>query len=151
LLPFTSPLASQRANAALRDRLAQANILRQSGHWREAEAAYLEIARQYSAAPEFEVASLAAAALRLEHLNDPQGALHLYESLAPEAALSPEARYGVARCHRALGDVVAEDAALSALIDHAPNSIQVERARQRLTQLRSKKGTGRISDGANPN
>lgn len=135
------PLPSPPKPAAAEDRLAQANQLRQAGRWQEAEAAYLQIATHYAAAPEAEVASLAAAALRLEHLSDPQGALRLYESLAQGGRLSVEARFGVARCQRALGNPAAEAAALAMVVELAPQSLQADRARQRLSQLRQENAT----------
>jgi hypothetical protein len=129
------PVPSPSVPAAVEDQLAQANLMRQNGRWKEAEVAYLASAKRFAAASEAEVASLAAAALRLEHLADPQGALSLYESVARGGRLNVEALYGVARSQRLLGNQPAEQAALSKVIEQAPQSLQADRARQRLMQL----------------
>ena len=117
------------------DRLAAAVDLRRAGQWQAAEVAYLNVAAQYPRAPEAYVATLAAGALRLEHLEDPVGALRLYESLAHGSALGVEALSGVARCYQALGNRTAELSALRSVIDAYPTSIQADRARVRLKQL----------------
>jgi tetratricopeptide (TPR) repeat protein len=129
------PAASPGEPAAVGDQLARANLMRQAGRWKDAEAAYVGIAKRFTGASEAEVASLAAATLRLEHLADPEGALRLYESVARGGRLNVEALFGVARCQRALGNQPAEQAALSKVIEQAPQSLQADRARPRLLQL----------------
>jgi TolA-binding protein len=122
------------------DRLGLANDLRRARRWRDAEAAYLAIATDYPAAPEAYVATLAAAALRLEHLGDPAGALLLYQSSSRRGPLGVEAMFGVARSERALGRPDAEAAALQTVIQAYPNSLQADRARRRLGELRPESG-----------
>ena len=133
-------LPAPRASVTVADRLGNANDLRRAGRWRDAEAAYLAIATDYPAAPEAYVATLAAAALRLEHLGDPAGALQLYESSSRRGPLGVEAMFGVARSERALGRPDAEVSALRAVIRAYPDSLQADRARRRLEELRPEGG-----------
>jgi tetratricopeptide (TPR) repeat protein len=129
-----------RASVTPADRLGLANDLRRAGRWRDSEAAYLAIATDYPAAPEAYVATLAAAALRLEHLGDPAGALKLYQTSSRRGPLGVEALFGVARAERALGRSDAEVAALRAVIQAYPESLQADRARRRLGELRPEGG-----------
>jgi tetratricopeptide (TPR) repeat protein len=132
-LALPPPSGSIKITAA--DGIGAANELRRAGRWQAAEAKYREVVADFPSAPEAYVATLAAAALRLEHLGDPAGALRLYQSLSRGGSLGVEAMFGVARCHRALGQTAAEKAALEAVVSAYPTSLQSDRARQRLGEI----------------
>ena len=117
------------------DELSAANDLRHKAQWQAAEAAYREVAARYQTAQEAAVAQLAAAELRLDHLGDAAGALRLYRAVPRNNALGVEALFGSSRAYRALGDRAAETAALRALLDDYPTSLQADGARARLQQL----------------
>jgi len=136
-----SPTAISSANeVTAADRLSAANELRRKAQWQAAEAAYREVAVRYPQAQEAQVAELAAAELRLEHLGDAAGALRLYKSVPQSSALGVEALFGVSRAERALGDRAAETTALRALLDAYPTSLQADSARERLKQLAAQSG-----------
>lgn len=122
-------VASARTNAL--DSLKAANQLRRQGRWADAERAYAQIGSP--------VAALAAASLRLEHLNDPRGALRLYQSALRASSLSAEAELGIADCYRALGDRGAEIAALRRLTSAHPDALFHQRALRRLSALEAGK------------
>lgn len=119
------------AHANTLDLLKAANQLRRQGRWADAERAYAQIPSP--------VAALAAASLRLEHLNDPRGALRLYQSALRASSLSAEAELGIADCYRALGDRAAEIAALRRLTSAHPDALFHERALRRLQALEAGK------------
>jgi tetratricopeptide (TPR) repeat protein len=133
--PAATAPSTERTKVTAADGIGAANELRRAGRWQEAEAMYREVATNFPSAPEAYVASMAAAALRLEHLGDPAGALGLYRSLARGGSLGVEAMFGIARCHRALGEAAAEKAALEAVVSAYPTSLQADRARQRLGEI----------------
>jgi hypothetical protein len=90
--------------ATASDLLAEANRARRESHWERAASLYERVMR--SQADESYAATVALASLRLEHFDDPKGALALYErALAdrPGGPLASRARAGAARCRRALG------------------------------------------------
>jgi tetratricopeptide (TPR) repeat protein len=121
------------------DLLKAANQLRGQGRWAEAERAYAHIASSYGGTAQSPVAALAAASLRLEHLNDPRGALRLYQAALRAPSLSAEAELGIADCYRALGDRAAEIAALRRLTSAHPEALFHERAQRRLQALEARK------------
>jgi hypothetical protein len=82
--------------------------------------------------PQAYVARVSAAALRLEHLGDPAGALRLYGS-GSGGPLTPEIAWGKARAHRALGQTASERRELEALA--SGSSSLAEAARERLKQI----------------
>jgi hypothetical protein len=87
------------------DLLAEANRLRGQKEWARAAALYERV--MSSAAEESYTATVALASLRLEHFDDPRGALALYEralSARPTGTLSAQARSGIERCRRSLGN-----------------------------------------------
>lgn len=112
----SAPVTSTRAVAAAvaeriepplataSDLLAEANRARRESQWERAASLYERVMR--SQADESYAATVALASLRLEHFDDPKGALALYErALAdrPGGSLSSRAEAGAARCRRALG------------------------------------------------
>jgi hypothetical protein len=132
-----SPAAPARQVPAA-DLLLQANRMRADKRWRDAEKIYSRVAHTFPNGDEGAVAAIAAASLRLEHLNDPRGALALYENglhRRPAGPLAEEARYGVAQAYGALGDRAAETRALEAFLRLHPDSVNHDRARARLSQL----------------
>lgn len=120
--------------APARDLLAEANDLRAARSWSSAERRYLEVVRAHPRSPEAHVARVAAADLRLEHLGNARGAAALYRQ-ARSGRLAGEARFGLARAYRALGDAREADA-LEALLRHHPRSPFSPAAERRLRELR---------------
>lgn len=135
-----SPLTKARRRAARSapDLLAQANELRRARNYRAAERTYLQVAARYGSSGSAYVARVAAASLRLEHLSNPRGAVALYrEALRhrPGGNLDAEARYGLARAQRRLGQGAAERRTLEELLRRHPQAPFARRARSRLTEL----------------
>jgi hypothetical protein len=129
--------AVSRARKAA-DLLARANRLRAGRRWREAERSYREVMRAHPGSAQAYSATVAAAALRLEQLVDPRGALRLYEQARrqrPRGHLAQEVLFGVAECHRALGADAAEARALRAFLAAHPRGPMAARARARLDAL----------------
>ncbi|HEY5959373.1 MAG TPA: hypothetical protein VIV60_22600, partial [Polyangiaceae bacterium] len=133
--PSPSPPHAVSKPVSAADQLSAANELRRSAQWKAAEAAYSMIAARCAGTQEGYVAQLAAAELRLGHLGDAAGALRLYQTLPRGNPLGVEALFGVSRAHRALLDRNAERAALRALVNDFPTSLQADGARARLKQL----------------
>jgi hypothetical protein len=118
--------------------LAGANDLRRRGAWARAERAYARVAVEARGTATARSAALAAAALELEHLDQPRVALRRYQALLRErlpATLDEEARWGIVECHRRLDDRRAEAEALRALIGAHPGGILRARAESRLAAL----------------
>jgi tetratricopeptide (TPR) repeat protein len=128
-----SELAAASPSAA--DSLKAANKLRGKGRWSEAAQAYSRIARRYPSSAQGSVAALAAAALYLEHLGDPNTALRYYQRSLKTAGLSAEAQYGIANCYRALGNRQAEARWLDRLVKSVPGGLYSDRAQRRLRVL----------------
>jgi tetratricopeptide (TPR) repeat protein len=142
IAPTTAPAMPEPSvtPSRTRDLLREANRLRGAGSYRQAERLYTEISRSTADADAAYAARIAAASLRLEQLANPRGALALYrESLRSRSSgpLSEEARYGVAQCHRALGDARGEARALRALLEVHPRTLLREQAEARLRALGS--------------
>lgn len=118
--------------------LERANALRAQRRWATAERLYVRAIGAGASTQQRYVALVAAAALALQHTQKPERALSLYLralALVPHGDLSEEARYGVAESHRALGNDVAEVAALRMFVSSYPQSLQTPAARARLTAL----------------
>jgi tetratricopeptide (TPR) repeat protein len=140
--PGAAPLAAEGpANGiapesrAARDLLQLANRLRRERRWKEAERTYQRVYLQYPGSMSAYVARVAAASIRLEHLQDARGALQLYEEAVATragAALEVEARQGIARCRRRLGDREGERQALEELLEKDASGPAAEQARRRL-------------------
>jgi hypothetical protein len=125
-----------------KDLLEIANQLRAQKRWREAEAAYARVARDFPGTSEAYTATIAAAELRLDHLKDAKGAEALYKSAQssrPDGALSEEADFGVAESHRAAGNAVAEAGALRAFLAKHPTSPLRPKVEARLAALAAAK------------
>jgi hypothetical protein len=118
------------------DLLAEANRLRRSGSYAQAEATYRQVVQLNPRGREAHVARVAAASLRLDRLNDPAGAASLYRQAARgSGGLAAEATFGLARASRALGDRGAETQALRAVVERFPRSPYARPATDRLRSL----------------
>jgi tetratricopeptide (TPR) repeat protein len=133
--PRVDPAPAMVAETA-DDLLRRANTLRGAGEYREAERTYLEVTSAHPSTHAAYVARVAAAALRLEHLGDPGGAVRLYRSaIAHGGALDAEARAGLARAYARLGRDADEAEAWRGLLTRHPSSPFAGRARSRLAEL----------------
>lgn len=134
--PRPGPGPSPNVEAA--DLLAEANALLAKGEVREAERRYVAVTVRFPGSSSAYVAWVAAAGLRLEHQKDPTRAERAYQqalSLDRRGPLDPEIRYGLAECYRALGQVDAERAALTAFLAGRPSGPRKTRAERRLFEL----------------
>jgi tetratricopeptide (TPR) repeat protein len=132
------PAKSTSDARSARDLLEHANRLRGEGRYRAAERTYLRVVAQNPSGAAGYAARVAAAGLRLEQLNDAQGALHLYEDAlraSPAGPLAPEVHEGMAHAYRALARPSDERNALLALLARQASGPAAERARQRLRVL----------------
>lgn len=132
------PTKSAKKASEPEDLLAKANELRGQKNWSAAEKTYSRVVRAYPRSQAAYVAAIAAAALRLEHLDDAQGALLLYEKarrLAPKGALDADILFGIAGAHRALGEREEEKRALSHLLRKYPKSVFAPGAQKRIAEL----------------
>jgi hypothetical protein len=118
--------------------LEQANRLRAQKKWREAEAAYQRVIQVSPSSAEAQSARVAAAALRLEQLHDPQGAERLFGQAERQGgALSEEAAWGLCETRRARGDREGEARALGQFLRSFPEGVMAPRARARLAEISS--------------
>lgn len=125
------------AGASADDLLSRANQLRAQRRWQEAAAAYQAVIAGSSETHAAYVAMLARAELLLDHLARPAEALGLFQRALAEPAgvLTEEARYGLAACYRALGDVENERRALNVFLAAHPHSLMRVSAAARLGEL----------------
>ena len=134
----SAPRDLVKTTANAEDPLRLANRLRQQQKWRQAEQTYRRVSATYPGSTSAYVALVAAAAIRLEHLDDSAGALDLYRlaiSANPDGVLDLEARFGIARCWRTRGETERESEALSALLQRYPAGPVAARARNRLERI----------------
>ncbi len=118
------------------DLLQTANRLRGERRWGEAERTYLEVTSAYPGTHAAYVAQVAAANIRLERLNRASGAARLFRAaIRIGGPLDPEARDGLARALRRMGDRAGERRALEGLLERHPRSAYANRARERLAEL----------------
>lgn len=118
--------------------LARANALRAKTQWRAAQTLYLRVLGAEATNRERCVAMLAAASLAVEHTGTPRQGLALYRralTLDASGELAEEARVGMARASRALGDGETEAAALRELLARHPKSVWAPQAKRRLEEL----------------
>jgi tetratricopeptide (TPR) repeat protein len=121
-----------------RDLLVEANQLRHRKQWSRAERQYATIVKTFPGTDEAYAASIAAAELRLEHLDDAEGALELYQDAwrtRRDGPLAEEALFGLAGAYRALGRWRAEQRTLGTFQRKFPKSGMHEQVDQRLDQL----------------
>jgi tetratricopeptide (TPR) repeat protein len=137
--PVRRPRAPAPANRDAQDLLARANAARGRRAWADADGLYQQVAKKYPKTAAAHVALTASGALHLEHLGDPRGARALFTraiAADPTGPLAGEARWGLARAARALGDTDGERAALDELLRKHPDSPHRDRAKARLAELR---------------
>jgi hypothetical protein len=139
--PLTKVAAPGRAPVIVnpRDLLQQANDLRAQHQWLGATELYEKTVRMFPGGAEAYSATVAAGMLHLDQLGDPKGALALFSSAIrarPRGSLAEEARWGAIQSHRALGDRIAEKAALQEFVTSYPQSLLALRAIARLRELR---------------
>jgi hypothetical protein len=139
--PLTKVAAPARAPVVVnpRDLLQQANDLRAQHQWLGAAQLYEKTVRMFPGGAEAYSATVAAGMLHLDQLGDPKGALALFSSAIrarPRGSLAEEARWGAIQSYRALGDQVAEKAALQEFVTSYPQSLLALRAVARLRELR---------------
>lgn len=118
------------------DLLQAANRLRGERRWGDAERTYLEVTSAYPGTHAAYVAQVAAANIRLERLNRASGAARLFRAaIRIGGPLDPEARDGLARSLRRMGDRAGERRALEGLLERHPRSAYANRARERLAEI----------------
>jgi len=125
-------------DAPAEDILALANQRRKERAWKDADALYRRVIKQYPRSDAAVVAEVASATIHLEHLGDANGALAGYRralAARPAGALGEEARWGIAEAFRAVGDTKGEDLALRVFLDTHPHSAMASAARKRLAEL----------------
>jgi tetratricopeptide (TPR) repeat protein len=117
------------------DLLQTANQQRQQGRWRDAERTYRRVSIIYPKSPSAYVALIAAASIRLEHLDDARGALTLYNQalqIDPRGSLDIEARMGIARVWQRLEKREREIKSLRHILRKYDSGPMVQQAKQRL-------------------
>jgi hypothetical protein len=137
--PPPPPSDELPADAPVEDVLALANQRRKAKRWRDAAELYERVRTAYRGTDAAIVATIAAAGLHLDHLDDAAGARRRYEAalqLAPRGPLAEEARWGLVECARANADADAERDALRAFLAHHADSPNARAARARLAELR---------------
>jgi hypothetical protein len=133
-----APVVVVPQNLPPADLLAFANERRKRHEWREADLFYGAVVSRFSGTDAAVVADIASAALHLQHLGDPAGALDTYRrtlAARPTGPLAEEARWGMVESHRALGDTRAEVLALRDFLEHHAGSAFAPAARRRLERL----------------
>lgn len=120
------------------DILSLANNRRKEKRWRDADALYRRVMVRHKGSDASVVAAVASAALHLDRLDDPAGALRRYRRalrVQPSGALAEEARWGVAESLRVLDDTDAEAEALRAFLASHRDSANAPAARRRLSEI----------------
>ena len=133
-----APAPQRRKPTSTPDLMAKANRLRGAGRFRAAERTYLAVVHADPTSAAAHVAAVAAAAIRLEHLDDLAGAAGLYRralKIQPSGPLVAECYEGLSRIHREHGDVAAEVRALRALLTFGQPGPARARAAARLRTL----------------
>lgn len=116
----------------------RANRLRNRERWAQAERAYRRVYEAHPDSLSAYVARVAAASLRLEHMNDPGGARRIWaqaRAMRPGGSLDVEILQGIATSSRQLGDHAREADALRALVEQHAGTRAARRAEQRLRRL----------------
>lgn len=133
--PVTRPSVLSSNPVAI-DRLKQANALRSAQRYVSALKIYMSVARDYPNTLQADAARVAAADIKLEHLQDANGARALYDDAARAGGvLSEEASYGLAQAYRRQGNTLKERSALQAFLNQFPSSPFAKSARERLSEL----------------
>jgi TolA-binding protein len=117
---------------------ARANEARRAQRNAEAVNLFRKLGRTYPGSREEIASRVSLGRLLLDRLNDPRGALRLFDNYlvaSPNGTLAQEARVGRALCLRRLGRNREEARAWRAILERHPNSIHSRRARHRLEEL----------------
>jgi len=120
------------------DLMQRANQLLQQKRWRDAEQTYYKVYKRYPGTMSAYVALVAAASIRLEHLDNPKGAIALYQYAIrsnPRGALDLEAHFGIAQSWRELGNRQQEISALETLLEKYQSGPTARNAQQRLEAI----------------
>ena len=137
-LPSAARSMDRPAQLSASDLLREANQLRAQSRWADASKKYEQVLRERADSPEAYPAMVALAKLCLDHLEDPQRALSLYDrtlKIAPGGSLAEEALWGRARALRALGRRDDERNALRSFLSKHPSSVLAGPAAARLKSL----------------
>lgn len=138
-----APIVAEPTSLSAEQLLERANAARARREWAQAERLYARVVQADKGngvllSDTAYAATVAAAALQLEHTHDARGALERYRfalNARPHGSLSEEARYGMANAHKALGAFDAEQAALRQFLAHHPRSLFAPHAQKRLQEL----------------
>lgn len=136
--PSPERVRPSREEPSAEDWMRRANRLRNRQHWTQAERAYRRVYEAHPAGLSAYVARVAAASLRLEHLNDPAGARRIWtraRAMRPGGSLDVEILQGIAAASRKLDDPAREAEALRALVEQHAGTRAARRAQQRLARL----------------
>ncbi|HZO11640.1 MAG TPA: tetratricopeptide repeat protein [Polyangiaceae bacterium] len=115
----------------------RANAARRAGNAAEAARLYRLLQQRFPGSREAGASRLALARLLLDRLGDAAGALALFDqALASGGVLAEEALLGRAMALGRLGRTADERAAWETFLARYPNSVNAERARRRLDELR---------------
>jgi tetratricopeptide (TPR) repeat protein len=134
------PAASAGDKATPQDLLETARGFRSAGQFKQAAAAYEELATRFPASAEGRAALVSAGTINLERLGRPSRALLCFDrylATAKQGTLAQEAALGRALAFKGLGDREREIGALEAFLASFPGAIQASRAKRRLAQLQS--------------
>jgi hypothetical protein len=118
---------------------ARANDARRHGELSEAVGLYRQLQQRFPGSREEVMSRVALARLMLDRLDDPRGALTLFDRYLganSNGTLAEEARLGKALALMRLGQTAEERQAWQKLLSAHPSSIYAERARRRLAELR---------------
>lgn len=132
--PAPAPSPSASADALLD----AASRLRGAQQWAPAAQAYERVVQAHPEHSAAYVARVSAAALYLEHLQDPARAARLYRAALaqrPNGPLDASTRWNLARAYRALGQTGPEREILQEVLRRHPEAVHSAQARARLQQL----------------
>lgn len=107
------------------------------GELREAARAYEDLIASHPRAAEAHAACVSLGDLYIGHLSNPRAATRWFRRYLADGggSLAPEARHGLVRAARALGDEAGERAAIDAFVRAHPRDGRVATLRRRLTSL----------------
>jgi tetratricopeptide (TPR) repeat protein len=128
-----------QAPVTVAELFARANDARRQGELSEAVGLYRQLQQRFPGSREEVMSRVALARLMLDRLDDPQGALALFDrylSASSNGTLAEEARLGKALALMRLGRHAEERQAWQKLLSAHPSSVYAERAQRRLAELR---------------
>jgi tetratricopeptide (TPR) repeat protein len=128
-----------QAPVTVAELFARANDARRQGELSEAVGLYRQLQQRFPGSREEVMSRVALARLMLDRLDDPQGALVLFDrylGASSNGTLAEEARLGKALALMRLGRHAEERQAWQKLLSAHPSSVYAERAQRRLAELR---------------